>query len=138
MSEGDVEMTYLAVIIGGVIGGILRYALGFIPLSDTFPLDTLAVNLIGCFGLGLFYGIADLTGLKAWFRTGIGTGVIGAFTTFSTFCLDGDRLARIHFGLAVLYLGSTIIGGPVLACLGHQPIVFFAHRGESTSKELSA
>jgi fluoride exporter len=132
------EMTYLAVIIGGVMGGTLRYALGFIPLSDTFPLDTLAVNLIGSFVLGVFYGIADLAGLKAWLRTGIGTGVVGAFTTFSTFCLDGDRLARVHFGLAVLYLGSTIIGGPVLAFLGHQSISFFAHRPERTSKELSA
>ena len=79
-------MTYLALIIGSLLGGILRYALRMaIPTPDSFPLGILIINLSGSLILGVFYGVSDTRRIKLWLRVGFGTGVIGTFTTFSTF-----------------------------------------------------
>ena len=117
-------MTYLALLIGGVAGGVLRYALDTIlPTPHSFPLSTLVINLIGSFILGLFYGVADVREVKPWLQVGFGTGVIGAFTTFSTFCLDMTTLTSSSLGLAAIYVTSSILGGPFLAFFGDQIVV---------------
>ncbi len=84
---------------GGAIGSVLRYlASGFVQRLDlwgSFPAGTLAVNLVGCTLLGLLGGLSDsrfLFGPGA--RLGVFIGVLGGFTTFSTFSYETLALLR--------------------------------------------
>jgi fluoride exporter len=131
-------MTYLALFIGGIAGGSLRYVFeAIIPSVSSIPLNTLIINLSGSLILGLFYGIADVRLVKPWFRVGFGTGVIGAFTTFSTFCLDIASLSSVHIWLAAVYAFSSILGGPLLAFFGDQIVVAVTRRTAEEPKGLS-
>jgi CrcB protein len=98
-------MSLLAVIGVGLLGGvgaIARFVLdGTVSAraGRDFPYGTLAVNLIGAFLLGVLVGAALST---STFRL-IGTGLIGAFTTFSTWTLESHRLGEdgeLHLGIA--------------------------------------
>ncbi|MEH8019366.1 fluoride efflux transporter CrcB [Rheinheimera muenzenbergensis] len=85
-------LTYLAIALGGAIGACLRYACNEMALNvlgKSFPFGTLLVNILGSFILGLLYALIS-NGVLAptpW-RTLVAIGLIGAFTTFSTFSLD--------------------------------------------------
>lgn len=130
-------MTYMSLFIGGVIGGILRYTLSIIiPTPHSFPLGILLINLFGSFVLGLFYGVAETRPMKQWLRIGLSTGVIGAFTTFSTFCTGADTLGSSHLAFAAIYVLISIIGGPVLAFAGDR-VIFSLNDRRKASKELS-
>lgn len=109
----------------GIIGALLRYAIGnwaghWWP-SSTFPTGTLIINLTGCLLLGWFSTwAASKPGLPAWFRTGFGTGFVGAYTTFSTFSVETVTLMQAdQIGLAALYVLSSFIGGLAFAGLGY-------------------
>jgi len=131
-------MTYLALLIGGMVGGVLRYTLDTtIPSIYAFPFNTLVINLIGSFILGLFYGIADVRDVKPWLRVGFGTGIIGTFTTFSAFCFDLSTLSSFSLAFASVYAFSSILGGPLLAFLGDQVIVATSRRSLKGAEELS-
>jgi fluoride exporter len=81
-------ISYLAVAIGGAIGACLRYGcneLALNVLGKSFPFGTLLVNILGSFVLGLFS--SGVVAVSPW-RALITIGLIGAFTTFSTFSLD--------------------------------------------------
>lgn len=85
-------MTYLAVAIGGAGGACLRYACNELALNvfgKSFPFGTLLVNILGSFVLGLLYALfsSGVLAVSPW-RALITIGLIGAFTTFSTFSLD--------------------------------------------------
>lgn len=112
---------------GGFLGSVFRYALSgavqrWFPLS-TFPYGTLAVNLAGCFVIGFLAGLArsrQLFGPEA--RLFLFLGVLGGFTTFSTFgyetyamARDADFLraganasAHLLVGLFAVWLGSAL------------------------------
>ncbi|EKN71112.1 fluoride efflux transporter CrcB [Schinkia azotoformans] len=112
---------YLAVGIGGVIGALLRYfiLIWFINLGYSYPAGTLCVNLIGCFILGYLQGIAKVYELPGWLVTGVGTGIIGAFTTFSTFSIDVIQFIKEGFLIpACTYILASSIGGYYLAYTG--------------------
>lgn len=84
--------TYTAIAIGGAIGACLRFALSEWMLhlfGRAFPFGTLLVNILGSFVIGLLYGllITEQIAPNPW-RIFIGIGVLGAFTTFSTFSMD--------------------------------------------------
>ena len=84
--------TYLAIAIGGASGACLRYACNELMLNvlgKAFPFGTLLVNILGSFMLGLLYGMFSSGYIAAspW-RALISIGLLGAFTTFSTFSLD--------------------------------------------------
>lgn len=88
----SLAVALLVGLLGGV-GAIARFALdGTVEarLRSGFPYGTLVVNLVGSFVLGLLVGLA-LTGND--YRL-LGTGLIGAFTTFSTWTLESHRLAE--------------------------------------------
>jgi CrcB protein len=84
---------------GGFAGSMLRYALsGFVhrqlPLA-TFPYGTLCVNLIGCLLIGALAGLADSRQVfSPELRTFVFIGLLGGFTTFSTFGYETCALAR--------------------------------------------
>lgn len=113
---------YLAVGLGGVIGALLRYfiLIWFIHMGYTYPTGTLCINLIGCFILGYLQGMAKVYQLPGWLVTGVGTGIIGSFTTFSTFSID--IIQFIQEGLiipACTYLLASSIGGYFFAFTGY-------------------
>lgn len=85
-------LNYLAIAIGGACGACLRFALSEWMLhlfGRAFPFGTLLVNILGSFVIGLLYGllITEQISPNPW-RIFIGIGVLGAFTTFSTFSMD--------------------------------------------------
>jgi fluoride exporter len=131
-------MTYFAVILGGLMGGTLRYLVSIsIPTFDSFPLGTLCINLGGSLLLGMFYGMAAARQVRPWVRVGVGAGLIGAFTTFSTFCMEFSKLASINFALMLLYGLSSVVGGPLLAYIGDRLVVMFSPQTASEQRELS-
>lgn len=108
--------------LGGVIGAILRYAIGAqvqLWSKSGFPYGTLLVNLSGCFVIGLVFfwqsGRAEL-GSAGLFLI---TGVLGAYTTFSTLSLDIFTLLRAgQLAQAAAYLVLTNGLGLTLVWLG--------------------
>lgn len=107
---------FLALTIGSVAGGFARYFLGGYAqkiLGPAFPFGTLAVNLTGCFLIGLFSAMAGQRGLLG--PTGklfLMTGFCGAFTTFSTFMLEADSLTQTGGTLkALLYIFASVAAG---------------------------
>lgn len=112
-------MNRTAIVVGGLIGGLLRYLFeALVPTPMSLPLGTLTVNLLGCFLLGLIYFIADEREWPSWLRLGLGTGMVGAFTTFSTFSLEVSELAGAHLLWAAVYGVVSILGGVVFVMLG--------------------
>ncbi|MBV2152651.1 fluoride efflux transporter CrcB [Kitasatospora sp. SUK 42] len=102
------------VAVGGAVGAVARYAAGLVqPTGATaFPWTTLLVNVVGCAVIGVFL-VAITEGRPAHplLRPFFGTGVLGGFTTFSTYAVDIRRLLvadRLGPGLA--YLGLTPLG----------------------------
>ena len=112
-------MTYLAVGIGGAFGAILRYLLSsFIPFSTNFPLATVCINWVGSFLLAYVIG-KQIFKYHPTLHLCITTGLLGGFTTFSTFSLDTFQL--LHNGLlfqAAIYIVSTVIGCLLLSTFG--------------------
>ncbi|MFT9097260.1 CrcB family protein [Lactobacillus sp. UCMA15818] len=100
----------------GFIGGILRYLLGVWFAFN----GTIIVNIIGCFLLAfLTYFLLESGTPASWVTLGLGTGLIGSFTTFSSFCLDVVKLAELHSNTYMLtYLTISIAGGYLSAFCG--------------------
>jgi fluoride exporter len=104
-----------AVGVGGVLGAESRYALGVLwpDAATSFPWTTLWVNVLGCLGLGVLMVVLFefLDTPPRLLRPLLGTGVLGGFTTFSTFSLDVERLVRSgHAGVAAAYLAASVLG----------------------------
>ncbi|WP_189314555.1 fluoride efflux transporter CrcB [Streptomyces brasiliensis] len=102
-----------AVAVGGAIGACARYgaALMWPTAQGAFPWTTLWVNVIGCGIIGVFMVIiTDVWAAHRLVRPFFGTGVLGGFTTFSTYAVDIQRLmdgGRATTGL--LYLAATMV-----------------------------
>jgi CrcB protein len=112
-------MGYLIVFVGAGIGGALRHGVNLAAvrvLGYGFPFGTLVVNVVGSFLIGLLAGyFAYRTGLNQHLRLFLTTGILGGFTTFSTFSLDAALLVERHsYGLAAAY----VIGSVALALAG--------------------
>ena len=119
-------MIWLAVALGGAAGSVLRYGAGRLAINyfgPTTVLATFAVNVSGSFALGLFYALAaERTPLPVEIRALIGIGLIGGYTTFSTFSFEtisllesgeptraaASALAHLILGLASAYLGMLV------------------------------
>jgi CrcB protein len=103
-----------AIAAGGAIGAAGRYLIGLAwpTPAGAFPVSTLAINLLGCALIGvLMVLITDVWSRQRLIRPFLGTGVLGGFTTFSTYAVDIQRLvAGAHMGAALLYLAATPIG----------------------------
>jgi CrcB protein len=94
---------------GGAIGAGARYgaALLWPTAAGSFPWTTLGVNASGCLLIGiLMVTLTEAT--PVWVRPFFGTGVLGGYTTFSTYCVDAERLVtQGRPGLALAYLAVT-------------------------------
>ena len=104
----------LAVAAGGAVGAVGRYlvvsAVGHI-FGTGFPLGTIVVNVVGSFVLGaLIEALALVWSPSPELRAMVVVGVLGAFTTFSTFSMDVVLLyERGALGQAALYIGASVI-----------------------------
>lgn len=113
---------FVAVGAGGMLGtGIRLLADVVIPHGDTqFPLSTLLVNVVGAFALGLLVSnIWTRPRTPNWLRAGLGTGVIGSFTTFSALIVSLLTEATLGmWWLAIVYLLLSLLLGLAAAALG--------------------
>lgn len=112
----------LLVAVGGAIGAVLRYAvygLAFRYFGATFPWGTFAVNLLGSFFIGVAGGLAERAPLPPAVAPFLLVGVLGAFTTFSTFAMDSFGLLREGATGRALFnlVGSNVLGLSAV-CLG--------------------
>jgi CrcB protein len=102
-----------AIAAGGVVGAVARYEAGVVwpTPSGHFPWTTLAVNAVGCVLIGVLMVLAtDVFGMPWLVRRALGTGLLGGFTTFSTYAVDVQRLlATGHPGAALLDLIGTVV-----------------------------
>lgn len=114
-----------AVAAGGVLGTSARYGAGllFPTSSGHWPVTTFGVNVVGALLLGiLLEGLTRLGPDSGWrqrVRLGVGTGLLGSFTTYSTLAVDTDLLLRGgHVGAAVSYAAASVLAGLVATWLG--------------------
>lgn len=107
---------------GGFFGSVARYGVKifadkYLPLN--FPYATLIVNVVGCFIIGLLFGLLERAHISnsSWLL--IATGFCGAFTTFSTFALENQILfSERQTGTALLYTAISLVAGLLLCRLG--------------------
>jgi CrcB protein len=110
------------VVFGGV-GTLARYGLdGWIQYrtGPGFPYGILTVNLLGCFLLGTIgqYGLNHIS-MSPELRIGLMTGLMGGFTTFSTFGWDSVRmLQQGEWERALVYIGASVTGGLIAMMVG--------------------
>ncbi|MFC0523820.1 fluoride efflux transporter CrcB [Pontibacillus salicampi] len=112
---------YVSVFVGGCLGAIARYGLSLsISTTYRFPYETLTANWLGCFLLTYLMAHPYLSSrLSTSTRIGLGTGLLGAFTTFSTFTIETiDLWINGLGGQALLYIFLSIFGGISLAWAG--------------------
>lgn len=113
--------------LGGFLGSIARFVMAgifnrFSPMLG-FPIGTLTVNMFGCFLIGLLYGLAETRSLLGPdIRIFLFIGVLGGFTTYSTFGFESLELLKdgamlkasanillhVFVGLAAVWLGDTL------------------------------
>jgi CrcB protein len=110
-----------AVAVGGAIGAVSRYAVSLaLPTSaGAFPWATFIVNLSGSAVLGFVLAVLveRFPGRRVT-RAFLGTGIIGGYTTFSTYAVESVQLWRAgHAGLGVTYAVASVAAG-ALVCLG--------------------
>ena len=103
----------VAVALGGAVGSLLRYfAAGAIqPVNATFPWGIFVVNITGGLAMGM---IVELSALKLNFtpemRSFLTVGILGGYTTFSTFSLDSALLLqRGMYGIAASYMIGSVV-----------------------------
>lgn len=113
---------FWGVMLGGALGALSRYGINLMFLNvfpnNMFPWATFSINMIGSFVLSLLV-FGNYWGLPAGWQVAIGTGLLGAFTTFSTFELETLRLLEGgKVTLAMIYMLASVLLGLLAALLG--------------------
>jgi fluoride exporter len=109
-------MMWLLVGVGGALGSMARYGMNQVAalwLPSAFPCGTFLVNAVGCAVFGVLAGLGERTGLMTpALRAFCFVGVLGGFTTFSSYSYDSFTLAREGaWGLTLLNaIGQVIVG----------------------------
>lgn len=109
-------MKWLTLLLGGGLGAVLRFSMALWVdqrLGVHFPWGTLAVNVVGCFAIGVVATLADEhTLVSPTLRLFLVTGVLGGFTTFSAFGMETFQLLEDGHALAALAnaVGSVVAG----------------------------
>jgi len=108
----------IGVALGGAVGASARYGADKLierSLGGLFPWSTFLINLSGCFLMGVFTAVfVERHHLPAWLRVGVVVGVIGGYTTFSTFAAEALDLDEIHhLAVSAAYLVASVALGMV-------------------------
>ena len=100
----------VAVALGGALGSAARYGLDRLierRSFSVFPWSTFAINASGCLAIGIVIAVlVDRHHTPAWLRAGLVVGVLGGYTTFSTFAQEG--LSLLEEGRAAVALGYLL------------------------------
>lgn len=119
---------WIGFLAAAAIGAPARFVVdGWIEdrVGDDFPWGTLVVNLSGCLVLGVLTGLARSHGLGSSSGTIIGTGGLGAYTTFSTFTFETVRLVEEgELSLALGNVAASMVLGLAAAALGIAAVSF--------------
>lgn len=111
-------MVWLAIAVGGALGSVARHGVNVLihgrwPTAR-FPFATLIVNVAGCLIIGLLAGLimSERLALRFYWREFLFVGILGGFTTFSTFGLDTITLARTHSISAAIWnvMAQVVLG----------------------------
>ena len=110
--------SFLLVGSGGAIGSMVRYGFALIAGPRNFPYSTLLVNIIGCFIIGIIFGMGLKNDPNNYWKF-FAIGICGGFTTFSAFSLESVELLQQnrYFTLA-LYISISILIGILLTFAG--------------------
>ncbi|NEM98321.1 fluoride efflux transporter CrcB [Pontibacter burrus] len=112
----------LAIGAGSFIGGVGRYLLSQLIQSKSltqFPVGTLVVNIVGCFLIGIVFGLFAKGTLSDEWRLFLATGVLGGFTTFSAF--SGETISLLQGGQywpAIVYVLASVLLGLLATFIG--------------------
>jgi fluoride exporter len=111
--------------LGGAIGSLLRYAVqGWVhrAVESVFPWGTLAVNISACLAIGMLAGFfASPQLIREEYRVGLTVGILGGYSTFSTFGLETFNLAKdSQYTLAVLNVLLSCAAGFLAVWLGYR------------------
>ena len=110
-------MRLLMIAVAGAAGALCRYGLGLAVGPLGFPWVTLGINAAGSFLLGVL--VAVLPAPDSTVRIVVGTGLLGAFTTFSTFSWDALTMGRAdRYGSATTYVLASVGLALLAAFLG--------------------
>ena len=107
-------ITIIAIALGGAIGALFRYLLGnqiSLILGTNFPFNILIINIIGSFFMGMAIESFNLSSVSNEpLQKFLTVGILGAFTTFSTFSLDAlDLIMKNRISDAFLYISASVI-----------------------------
>jgi CrcB protein len=117
---------WIAIALGGALGSVARHAVNHVAhmrwLGSRFPVGTVIVNLTGCLVIGLLAGLLASNRIELRFsqREFVLTGLLGGFTTFSTFGLDTFVLARTQPEAAALNVALQVVGGLGAVWIGYR------------------
>jgi fluoride exporter len=113
-------VTTVLVALAGAVGAVARYRIGVAIGVRAFPWSTLGINLLGSFLLAF---VLAGPGASRWSESttvAVGVGLLGAYTTFSTFGYETFTLWRTGRGAsAALYVALSLVGGLALTALGY-------------------
>jgi CrcB protein len=116
------DMAWIAIAVGGALGSMARHAVN--QLADgRFPAGTVIVNLLGSLVIGLLAGMlaGNRIAMPAQWRQFVFVGLLGGFTTFSTFALETLVLARTQpAAYAVVNVGLQVAGGLAAVWAGYR------------------
>jgi CrcB protein len=117
--HGDV---LVAISLGGGVGALARYGIGYaFPAAPTgFPWATFAINVVGCLLIGvLMVLVSEVWSGRRLVRPFLGVGVLGGFTTFSTYVIDIERLVNVEAAVtALVYLVGTVLAALAAVYVG--------------------
>ena len=111
--SGAIDPSVLGVVsLGGGLGGLARYGLAVAVPSGSVPWATLVTNVLGCALIGvLMVLVAEVWAAHRLLRPFLGVGVLGGFTTFSTYAVEVQQLLETgHPWVAAAYLTGTVTG----------------------------
>ena len=130
----------VSISVGGAIGAIVRWGIGtaFPSPPDGFPWATFVINVTGCLLIGaLMVLVTDVWAEQKLARPFLGVGVLGGYTTFSTYIVDIQRLINDNAAaIALAYLTGTVVAALCATAAGIA-VTRFAIRRRRTGMETS-
>jgi fluoride exporter len=124
-------MHILLLMIGGAIGTLARYLTSVFShkwLGMSFPYGTFFVNILGSFAIGILWGLWERKGVSPEMKAFLFVGILGGFTTFSSFSLETMNLMKSgEYKIALLNVLANNIGGILFAVFGYLLGRAFSH-----------